>query len=332
MLAGLCGRAFRPADDELTSVDPERMALLARRHRVQGLVHPALASRGVEVLAGDARTIALDVLRSAAASRELRDRFAQAGIPLLFLKGLPVGKLAYGDPTPKMSADLDVLVRPADLLRAAHLLQEAGFVPILPPSRDRLPAWHRRFKESVWQRDGAPLLELHTALTDNPALLNGLQPFTATREVQVLPGLVLPTLAPTEQFAYLAVHGASSAWFRLKWLCDFAALVPRDAASLEALTERSLTLGAGRAVACALLLSRRLFGTVLPGQLLPDRATRILTRLALRQLQAVREPTRRPLGTLGIHGSQLLLRAGPRFALVEALRQAGDLLARRRLA
>jgi hypothetical protein len=42
--------------------------------------------------------------------------------------------------------------------------------------------------------------------------------------VAVGTGQSLPTLARPEQLVYLAVHGASTNWHRLKWIADFAAL------------------------------------------------------------------------------------------------------------
>ncbi len=335
LLAGLCVEAVSTNARGPLPIDTKRIAMLARRHRLQGLAHLALARRGIQEVAADAQAVAADALRAAAASRELRDAFERAGLPLLFLKGLPVGKLAYGDPTRKMSADLDVLIPPGGLQSAAGLLRHLGYAPVLPRRQDRLSAWHQRFKESVWTRAGSPPLELHTALTDNPSLLDRLDPFERPQDVEVLPGLFLPTLGPSDQFAYLAVHGASSAWFRLKWLCDFAALLPADEGAVVSLSGRAAELGAGRAPGWALLLSHQMFGTVLPAVLRDgfnrDRAYRTLLPIALRQLQSIREPSERPLGTLGIHASQILLKPGVPFAAAEAARQAGDTLMRRRL-
>lgn len=333
-LAALCARDGAGSDVARDAKDAAVLAEWARRHRVAGLAHGGLAEAGFPLLAEDARQVALDALYAAKACRELRDAFASRSIPLLFLKGLPIARLAYGNASLKMSADIDVLIQPEALAEAAKVLQGLGYAPALPGRFDQLSAWHRRSKESVWRRDGSPLVELHTALADNPALLASLHAFALPQQVEVFPGILLATLGREEQFAYLAVHGASSAWFRLKWLSDFAALLPSNEQAIDGLHRRNLELGTGRASGWALLLSHRLFGTALPDQLraefMLDPALRFLLRIAYQQLGEVREPTDRRFGTLGIHASQLLLQPGARFAAREGIRQVRTSLAQRR--
>jgi hypothetical protein len=129
-------------------------------------------------------------------------------------------------------------------------------------------------------------------------------------------------------FAYLAVHGASSAWFRLKWISDFAALIqglPAD--ELTRLYRVSQDLGAGRTAGQALLLADILFNamgavTALREQIKSDPTTKWLSRAAFHLMtDDVREPTDRPLGTLTIHWTQLFLRPELTFKLGELARQ-----------
>jgi hypothetical protein len=127
------------------------------------------------------------------------------------------------------------------------------------------------------------------------------------------------------------VHGASSAWFRLKWITDFAALLHRQGGDETGrLFRRSQELGAGRAAGQALLLSDALDGTLdgnpgLRKQLDESAAERWLCRAAMRQLAGrsePMEPTARPWGTARIHLTQFLLHPGPGFKLSELARQA----------
>jgi hypothetical protein len=125
-------------------------------------------------------------------------------------------------------------------------------------------------------------------------------------------------------FAHLCVHGASSAWFRLKWIADLASLLSRWGGDLQHLFQRSQPLGAGRSAGQALLLAHRLFETALPPHLLQslesDRSIRWLSKIALEQLLAP-EPGDRPFGTAMIHASQLRLRPDCAFQASEARRQ-----------
>ena len=317
--------------------DGGKLLQLARRHRVQPLCWHGLGDAGSMLAPAIRSAFKSDLdattaggLRTLAASRELLDQFEKAGVALLFLKGQAVGQLAYGDPFLKTSSDLDILVGPQDIPAAAAQLQQLGYEPLLPKGSVPIEEWHRANKESVWTRDGSPPLELHSRLADHPSLLRGMGLSSPKQMVTVGSGVSVPTLADPELFAYLAVHGASSAWFRLKWLCDFAALIhDRSEADIERLHRRAASIGAGRASGLALLLSKRFFGTPvgssLVAELRRDRALQLLENLSLRQLCSIEEPTRRPLGTLGIHCSQLLIKPGLTFAASEAVRQMAAL-------
>lgn len=319
-----------------------RFAQLARYHRVQGLVWNVLAQQQSDVpdeardaLSSAARSIAATNLGIASECAELREDFERSGIPLLFLKGLTVGALAYRSPMLKMGWDIDLLIDPADLAAATDLLTRRGYSLRLPSAPGQLHSWHARSKESVWIRDGCLHVELHTRLADNRGLIPGLDVHSQRQMVEVASDIMLRTLAGDELFAYLSVHGASSAWFRLKWISDFAALVHgRNAEEILHLYARSQELGAGRAAGQALLLADALFNVLrgtpaLRNQLRSDRATLLLSRAALRMLtKGSREPTEQPFGTLTIHWTQLLLQPGPGYMLSEFRRQLGSALFR----
>jgi hypothetical protein len=139
----------------------------------------------------------------------------------------------------------------------------------------------------------------------------------------------LPTLRTDELFAYLCVHGASSAWFRLKWITDVAALLHgRETDEIQHLYQRSQELGAGRAAAQALLLADTLYGTLatnrsLRTSLSGDRASLWLARAVLNRLSSARpaEPTTHPLGTALIHWSQFFMLPRLGFKVSEFVRQ-----------
>jgi hypothetical protein len=150
--------------------------------------------------------------------------------------------------------------------------------------------------------------------------------------VSIAQGIDLPTLADEELFAYLSVHGASSAWFRLKWISDLAGLLHRGGANaIDRLYDRSRRFVAGRAAAQALLLAATLFDIPLSPPLagrLDTRTNRWLARAALREMLRG-EPSERMLGTRTIHLTQFFLMDGVRYKLSELKRQirhAADML------
>jgi hypothetical protein len=343
-----CAKAmFDPSQRERIAaqagaIDYATLTALAQRHRVEGLVWGALRGAGIdpalpalEPLAAAARAISQQGLRAAAESARLQAAFAAAGIDLLFLKGLAVGQLAYGNPFVKRSWDIDLLVAPDAVGAAADLLGRSGYRCGLPGARADLIRWHATRKESVWHgADGLHHVELHSRLADNPALIPAIGIASPRQMVAIAPGIAVPTLATDQLFAYLCVHGASSAWFRLKWAADFAGLLRGcGGEEIERLYRRSQELGAARAGAQALMVADAMFGLALPpglrAELGQDAAQRWLAAVALRELAAPRAPTERRFGTAAIHLSQLLLKPGLSFAWRELRRQAREAAANR---
>ena len=315
---------------------------LARFHRVQGLVWASLSEvrdhvpvEVVRSISADASGIAADNLRAAIESKRLLASFSSGGIDVMFVKGLTLGALAYPNPAIKFAVDIDLLVAEADLIRAAEFLQRAGYRlkdPAGSYDARRLLVWHQAGKESTWLRaEPRSVVDLHTRLSDHPRLIPTVGLNSPRRDVEIGDAARLPTLRDEELVAYLCVHGASSAWFRLKWITDLAALLhARSASDLEHLYTRSQELGAARAADQALLLADALYGTLacntpLQNRLQSDRTSRWLCDQALKQLtrfSAPLEPTARRLGTVRIHLTQFMLVRGWSFKASEFVRQA----------
>ena len=329
-------RRGRSSKTRQSNVDWLRFRALAERHRVEGLAWNGLRELSIEhsqeiadSLLAAAREIAEHGLRAAFECKRLKEYFGSHGVPILFLKGLAVGHLAYGDAFRKAASDIDVLV-PADQIRqAGSRLRKLGYRAVLPECDDdaTLERWHGGSKESIWvDKNGALCLELHSALTDHQDLISGIGISSPFQTVTVIQGITLATLANDELFAYLCVHGASSAWFRLKWIADLAGLLDGSSeAELARMLTRAKSLGAGRSVEQALLLVCYLFPLLPIGASL-SRALRrrpIATWLARRSLAQLLapEPTQRRFGTLTIHLTQLMLAPGLQSAWREFRRQ-----------
>lgn len=323
-------------------IDWAKFCKLVRFHRIEGLVHNALRGercvpRQLAVgLQEAANSIAALNLRTAAACGSLSEGFNSAGIPVLFVKGLTLGTLAYATPTIKSAVDVDILIDPADLSQSAVILEAAGF-RLIAPSR-LLHRWHRTWKESIWRQNDGLQLDLHTRLVDNPLWLPSVDVHAAKQSVRVVGDIVLPTLANEPLFAYLSVHGASSSWFRLKWISDFAAfLSTQSPGSVARCYEASKKVGAGRAAGQALLLADALFQSLdaspeLQRQLRAEPALSRSFRRALKLIkQGPPEPTERLLGTWPLHVNQLLLQPGVHLKLAHLTQQAAQILTRLRI-
>jgi hypothetical protein len=325
-----------------SSVDWAEFARLVQRHRVESLVNSALKKNDVprpaeidEALSTDARTNAERNLRAAAECKRIAEGFSDAGVDLLFVKGLTLSALAYGDPFLKMSIDIDILVERSALAEAATLLQAMGYRAVIPPAdanSAELSKWHKRRKESVWTHAGNGLVvDLHTALADTPALIPAIGMTSPRQTVPVTSQWSFSTLAQDELLAYLCVHGAWSSWYRIKWITDIAALVYRGGdGAAERMYERARSLGAGRAPAQALLLADKLFrihlSPELRAELESNRLNAMLASASLRELQQDRSPAERRLGTLPLHLIRPFLVSGWRSKFSEIKRQLQDVV------
>ena len=341
LAAECCRRNFRGAVPRKLPqpVDWVHFLRLVRFHRIEGLAHLALRDEEAvprhiaEQLADAAASIAARNLRAAIECRSLLQAFEASGVRVLFVKGLTLGALAYGNPAVKSAIDIDLLIDRADLDRAAICLRTTGFELLAP--RHSLDRWHRSWKESVWSKPSDLQLDLHTRLADNPRLIPNINVHASKQWVDVGAGISLPTLANDELLAYLAVHGAAAGWFRLKWIADFAALLSvRSSAEVDGFYERSQMLGSGRAAGQSLLVADASFGSLaipphLSDRLKNDPATLRLSRIALSLIRrAPAEPTERFLGTLPIHLSQLAIGPGAAYKFSQIRQHATQFLTR----
>ena len=323
------------------SIDWSRFLRIARRHRVEALVGDGLRRAAVEIptdieveLQREAHEIARQNLAFAAEALRVHRLFESASIPHLFVKGATLDLLAYGTLGLKKARDIDLVVTPEVVEQACNALSDAGYVRFAPGPEvtpDRFSIWLQLCKETVWRHaEKGIILELHTGLVDNPALLPGIDATSPEQMSEIAPGLRLPTLAPDELFAYLCVHGATHAWSRLKWIADVAALLNRSGLhERERLYRRALVLGVGRCSAQALMLCECLFDLKIPhdlsAELRSDATTRRLVRIALGTMAGRHVGTELDdtvLGTVPIHLSHFLLAPGWRYKVSELQRKS----------
>jgi|HubBroStandDraft_1064217.scaffolds.fasta_scaffold00058_46 hypothetical protein len=265
-----------------------------KRHRIVGLADHALREAGIDVPAAEARAIAAvarqiarRTVRFAASALRLRAAFDAAGIPVAFIKGLPLAIQAYGQLGLRHAKDIDILVPPDQVEAASLLLDRAGYERRRPPAEvtaRQYRRWCRLAKETEWQHEATRLhLELHWRLTDFPSLLSVPPPRSAYREIAIAEGMSLPSFDRRYLVIYLCAHGASHAWSRLKWLADVAALLAGSGeAEIAELYEAGHREGAGRAVGQALILCRLLFDLALPPTLSQELERDPVLRLSIR--------------------------------------------------
>jgi hypothetical protein len=319
----------------LASVDWPRLLRIVRKHRVWGLVQDGLVRATVPLPAEIAQEIRAEALALtqrnlviAAEVLRLQRRFEEAGVPIIFVKGVSLSLLAYGDLSLKHSIDIDVLIAPAWVEAAKLVLDRAGYAPIEPllaltPTQFELLM--RYSKECGFlQQEKHLVVELHWRLSYNPLLMENIGPNSPIQSVRIAQTQI-HTFCFEELFVYLCVHGAQHDWQRVKWLADLAALLSvRGDRDIETLYRAAQRAGAGTCAGQAMLLCERLLGLEFPVSL--ARELRQSTKLALFEALALdamlgggaeTELSARAFGTLRVCLSLFFLGQGWRYALYE---------------
>jgi len=155
----------------------------------------------------------------------LLQAFEQAGIDAVVLKGLALVARFYRDPGVRPMADVDVLVRPPDVERAAALAVRLGWLP-----RYRLtPAFLRVKHAAPFDHPAGIACDLHWRVFEEAGMDGADEEFRAAAEPVTFQGAHLRVLSPTEQLLHVCAHAARwSPVPSVRWVTD-AAVILREA-------------------------------------------------------------------------------------------------------
>ena len=258
----------------------DRFLRVVQRHRVVGLVHDGLRCAEISVpanigniIGNGAAALVRGNLALAAEAARLQCLFDEANVAVVFVKGITLAKLAYGNLGIRHGKDLDLLVPPDSFLRATSLIERAGYRRFNPSAEVR----DNRLRQlMILRKDfgyvherGGPELELHWRLFLNPHFLDETSLSFSSRNVPLSGNIGLRTLGEEDLFTYLCAHGALHWWCQLKWLADIGALLASSPMNgVERHYQAAEARGLGRPAAQAILLCHRLLGTAVPDRLL----------------------------------------------------------------
>jgi hypothetical protein len=300
LLCGLLSRILVHAPHaELVfdGVDWTRFLRLVQRHRVGPSTFRILARHPEIVVPPDVTTTlklwhdrnALANLRGSVVLVELAEILARHGVVMLPLKGVSLALRTYGDLAARHSGDLDVLVAPADLMRADRVLRETGWTRISNKTHEEIEATLAELPllshHLSYRRHGSPALELHFELNPNPRLLPlDIAAAAAKGTRAMIGGHALALLPDGPHLLFLATHGARHNWKRLIWLLDVAVMVDRtDAATVDGWIAEAERLGVAGPLAQGLALAHATLALPLPERIRPrlgSFAVRYMTKRA----------------------------------------------------
>ncbi len=242
----------------------------AEEHQISPLIYRSLQALDFPGVPDDVRAKLIDSFRFNAVRSmlfvaeltRLLDLLGEAGIRVIPLKGVALSQLLYGDPAFRTCSDIDILVPPADALRARRLLLAHGYTS--PFGEDFfLKHQFRSSADCPLQMEKGGLsyfLELHWTLRQHSSRDEGaVQDLWGQARSQDYFGAPGYGLSPEWEFLYLAGHAAYHKWQTLKWLADINDLcntVSIDWNAVQDIAERfDLTVLAGSTLAvCSELL------------------------------------------------------------------------------
>lgn len=228
----------------VSSIDWDAILAGARRHRVAPLLVAGLQDTvdvPAPVFDQIKRQAAAAVQRSLGQIAEiglLHEAFVEAGIRVLFLKGVALSAQLFGDGAKRDARDIDALAEPEKFDAAVKLVERLGYRRY---EYARSPRQRRHYARQIKDiefrhvRTGMRL-ELHHRLRDNPSLLpTDFDALWRDRDQVRLGDKVISTLPRAVLPLYLCVHGAGHGWERLQWLVDFAGALRSNSGLEDAL-------------------------------------------------------------------------------------------------
>ena len=208
-----------------------------QRHRLESLLQadPAVGDLlpGLQAdLQHAARREGMAALALASLTREMALLFAEAGIPLLVIKGIPLALQTTGSLTARGRGDCDLFVDPAEVGAAIALLQSAGFALSYGTScvgDDSMRGRYSRFVsiEISLERDAGgrrQWIDLHWHATHVRGVLPGFQALWQRGEELQINGQPIRTLSHRDALVHACCHATTDRWMALRNLVDIERL------------------------------------------------------------------------------------------------------------
>lgn len=243
-------------DGDPEDPDWERLLDMAAAHHVTGRIDvDAVPAAHTERVRAAHRESAGHGLALVAALKAADSRLADASIPAIAFKGPILSDIVAGDVGVRRSVDVDLAV-PDDQFGAAEAALVADGYEVVERFRGL-------GEVTLRDTDGVSV-DLHRsvlgrALPQRP----GVETLLDRGSRRSVGGRAVATLSPVDRAVTLAVHGTKHRWYRLDWICDWAALTdaPID---WHAVDRRARSWSVRGAVLTAAWIARAALGADLP--------------------------------------------------------------------
>ncbi|HKV11596.1 MAG TPA: nucleotidyltransferase family protein [Thermoanaerobaculia bacterium] len=267
---------------ELQSLDPDDWGDLldqAEHHQITPLLHRALQEpeRRAVVPAAVMGQLEISYFNTAAGSARIVSQLQAvleasraAGVPVLVLKGAHLAEVVYGDVTLRPMGDIDLLVKEADLSRAAQVLLGLGYGPQDTPGAKKDYSAHRHLPP--FTRKGAVPIEVHGTIDESGRFRIDAEGLWQRAKTARIAGVEARVLGPEDLLLHLCLHTGFQHNFRvpLRQIYDIAATVRHYEQELDwqAFVRMAEASGLSRVCYYALAAAESLLGVAAPAEAL----------------------------------------------------------------
>jgi hypothetical protein len=220
---------------------------------------------------------------------------AEAGIPIIALKGAVLAARYYPHPAQRPMSDLDLLVRFEDALAAVGALQRLGWrtAAFEPRSPADLAARHAIGFRLPDEPEGE--IDIHWRLLQSRPSQAAMSALWRHATPLVLGGQTLLAPGAADMLAHVCAHGARwNVHPPIRWIADAAMVIRSGEVDWDFFVLQCRTLGVCLPVSAALAYLRSIFSVAVPAGVIPALASRPPTRLERFIFETDQRPHRRP--------------------------------------
>jgi hypothetical protein len=256
---------------------------LIDRHAVAPLAYKKLKTvigvsdqlmNGIKLRVQQNQLISLSAMSMIVRLQKKMDEFHIRG---LFLKGIPLAAMYYGDIALRESMDIDLWVERKGFSIISDYLSSLGYQSDLDLKKFNKTQINYKFKTdhhlifSINKPGLPPVIELHWKIKDRfgAFTFNPETDFDSTAKYEIA-GISVSVFNHIDNFLYLCTHGCEHAWYRLKWLFDLPQLMSLVNYNWEDVQERAIELNCQDQLKLTFLLLKKLLGYEIPPPLRSD--------------------------------------------------------------
>jgi len=150
----------------------------------------------------------------------------ERGIAAIPFKGIVLAHQAYPVPDIRQCGDIDLLIMPEDLPRGIEMLEELGFSPLHPFSRELVPhIVHSIMRSETFRARNHADIDFHWGISDIFSAYPAEREFFQNARFISIFGSEVSTLSPEDTLLMLSAHGMKHFWPYLKSVTDIICLI-----------------------------------------------------------------------------------------------------------